>query len=51
VSLEEATTAASYLPRARASLLPDMPHPIEKVDLAVVAREVSDLTAQLTAGV
>jgi pimeloyl-ACP methyl ester carboxylesterase len=51
VSLEETTTAASYLPRARASLLPDMPHPIEKVDLSVVAREVSDLTAQLTAGV
>ncbi|AMW04501.1 alpha/beta fold hydrolase [Gemmatimonas phototrophica] len=51
VSLEDATTAASHLPRARASLLPDIPHPIEKVDLAVVAREVSDLTAQLTAGV
>lgn len=51
VTLEETTNAASSLPRARASLLPDMPHPIEKVDLAVVAREVSDLTAQLTAGV
>lgn len=43
VTLDETVRAASHLPRARASLLPDTPHPIEKVRLDLVAREVSDL--------
>lgn len=47
VTLEETTRAASHLPHARASLLPDTPHPIEKVSLELITREVSDLAAHL----
>lgn len=48
VTLEEATRAASHLPHARASMLPDTPHPIEKVSLALVAQEISDLASLLS---
>ncbi|GAB1341997.1 alpha/beta fold hydrolase [Gemmatimonas sp.] len=48
VTLEETTRAASHLPHARASMLHDTPHPIEKVSLAHVAQEVSDLASLLT---
>jgi pimeloyl-ACP methyl ester carboxylesterase len=51
VSLDDAVTAAAHLPRARASLLPDVPHPIEKVDVQLVCNEVSDLAALLISGV
>lgn len=50
VSLDDAVSAAAHLPRARASLLPDVPHPIEKVDVHLVCGEVSDLASQLTSG-
>jgi pimeloyl-ACP methyl ester carboxylesterase len=50
VSLEETAHAASRLPHARASLLADTPHPIEKVDMALIAREVSDLAQRLSTG-
>jgi pimeloyl-ACP methyl ester carboxylesterase len=50
VSLEETAHAASRLPHARASLLADTPHPIEKVDVALIAREVSDLAQRLSTG-
>jgi pimeloyl-ACP methyl ester carboxylesterase len=50
VSLEETAHAASRLPHARASLLADKPHPIEKVDMALIAREVSDLAQRLSTG-
>jgi hypothetical protein len=29
-------------------MLPDMPHPIEKVSLALVAQEISDLASLLS---
>jgi pimeloyl-ACP methyl ester carboxylesterase len=51
VTFEETTRAASHLPRARASLLPDTPHPIEKVSLPQLTQEVSDLAHQLAQGV
>ena len=47
ISLEEASRAASHLPHARAALLPDTPHPIEKVTLDLITREVSDLASHL----
>ncbi|WP_396216427.1 alpha/beta fold hydrolase [Gemmatimonas sp.] len=50
VSLDDAVTAAAHLPRARASLLPDVPHPIEQVDVQLVCNEVSDLASQLISG-
>ncbi len=50
VSLDDAVSAAAHLPRARASLLPDVPHPIEKVDVQLVCNEVSDLASQLISG-
>jgi pimeloyl-ACP methyl ester carboxylesterase len=50
VSLEETAHAASRLPHARASLLADTPHPIEKVDVGLIAREVSDLAQRLSTG-
>ena len=50
VTLEEATRAASHLPHARASMLHDTPHPIEKVSLAHIVQEVSDLASLLTSG-
>lgn len=50
VTLEEAAQAAAHLPHARASLLPDTPHPIEKVALPLITREVGDLSTALTAG-
>jgi hypothetical protein len=31
-------------------LLADTPHPIEKVDMALIAREVSDLAQRLSTG-
>lgn len=49
VTLEEAAQAAAHLPHARASLLPDTPHPIEKVALPLITREVGDLCTELTA--
>ena len=50
VTLEEATRAASHLPHARASMLHDTPHPIEKVKLDQLSQEVSDLAARLSTG-
>jgi len=50
VSLRETAHAASRLPHARASLLAHTPHPIEQVDVACIAREVSDLAQRLSSG-
>jgi pimeloyl-ACP methyl ester carboxylesterase len=50
VTLEETAHAAARLPHARASLLADTPHPIEKVAPDMIAQEVSDLAQQLSTG-
>ncbi len=50
VTLDETVRAASHIPHARASLLPDTPHPIEKVSLELLTREVSDLAKVLSQG-
>ena len=43
VSLEETTIFASRLPRAQAVLLPDTPHPIERVSAELLVQAVADL--------
>jgi pimeloyl-ACP methyl ester carboxylesterase len=47
VHFEEAATAASHIPHARASLLENVSHPIERVPLALIVREMTDLAASL----
>lgn len=51
VTLDETMRAASCMPRARASRLPDTPHPIEKVSLSTITREVTDLASRISNGV
>jgi pimeloyl-ACP methyl ester carboxylesterase len=48
VTFEETTRAASQMPHARASLLDDVPHPIERVPAHLVVRAMTDLAAPIT---
>lgn len=48
VTFDETVRVASQMPGARASLLHDTPHPIERVSLDVITREMSDLASLLS---
>lgn len=50
VTLEETTHAASHIPHARASLLDGVPHPIERVPVALIMREMCDLLDLINEG-
>lgn len=48
LSFEDAANAAAHLPHARASLLDEVPHPIEKVPLPLILSDVADLAAAIS---
>lgn len=43
VTLEDATAVAARMPRAQAVMLPDTPHPIERVSLPLLVQAIADL--------
>lgn len=51
VTFDDTVQAAARLPRGRAALLPDTPHPIEKVAHDSIARAMTDMASHLSAGV
>lgn len=51
VTLDDTVRATAQMPHGRASMLPDTPHPIEKVSLETITRAVTDLASMLSQGV